>query len=272
MAQHNIADIHEPPIAECTHVRCLLDGPRDSQQLVWYAQKGHKGAWFTYSESHIQNGSGIAYESFKDARENPGTIVKLPSDGGSITVSNKRLKNELHLPVVTHTDARLRLCAAHSAYLLVRTVRPELKGRDSSQASFEKELPGTLDPQDDPTSDDIKRVVFKRGVGLEEVYNLSPHALIQRGKRVFLVHMSATVGGESVLHFFIFDANTGCLLDPDASGAEQVEDSDRCLHAGNSKEARKKANIKAMSVFYKAYSNADHKSIKIDRVWEGVRV
>ena len=69
------------------------------------------------------------------------------------------------LAVAAGGDTPLRLCAAHAPFAIVRTLRPELKGqRASSQASIEKLLPGTLDPKDDPTSDDIKRVVGKHGV------------------------------------------------------------------------------------------------------------
>ena len=114
------------------------------------------------------------------------------------------------------------------------------------------------------------RDVDKHGIALEPVYNLSPHALIQHDNDVFLVHITATVEGESIRHFFVYDAKTGCLRDPDAASNEQVEDDDRCLGAGQSQKARAKANSKAMDVFYKAYPGADKGSIKIDRVWRGV--
>ena len=118
--------------------------------------------------------------------------------------------------------------------------------------------------------DDIKRVVHQHGIILEPVYNLSPHALIQHGDNVFLVHMTATVEAESIRHFFVYDAKTGCLLDPDAASNEQVKDVDRSLGSGKSQKARAKANGKAMDVFYKAYPGPDKGSIKFDRVWRGV--
>ena len=51
--------------------------------------------------------------------------------------------------------------------VLRRPLRPELKGAGSSEAWFEKALPGTLDPKDDPTSEDIKRVVAVAGDTVE---------------------------------------------------------------------------------------------------------
>ena len=116
-----------------------------------------------------------------------GGATKIPPSGGSVSVSNKRLKNEFGLAVVQNGGGELRLCGAHAAFLLVRTLRPELKGAGCSEAWFEKQLPGTLDPKDDPTADDIKRVVAIHGVALDPVYNLSPHALIQRGRDVILL-------------------------------------------------------------------------------------
>ena len=63
--------------------------------------------------------------------------------------------------------------------------------------------------------------------------------------------------------FFVYDAKTGCLRDPDAASNEQVEDVDRSLGSGKSQKARAKANGKAMDVFYKAYPGPDKGSIKI---------
>ena len=254
--------LNPPPIAECTHIRY-----RDSS---YEARKGLHGMWFAYNG--VQLAQWWGHGTIDEARRSPNTVIKITPLGGSITVSNKKLKNELGLPVIQYTDAAMRLCAAHAAFFLVRALRPELRGAaGSSQAYFEKALPGTLDPRDDPTADDIRRVVAKHPfrVALVPVYNLSPHMLIQRGNDVLLVHIHATVKGASVRHFFVYVAATGCLLDPDAAGAEQVEDADRCLGAGLSKVARQKSNRKAMGVFYKAYPGADPGSITINRVWRG---
>ena len=252
-----------PPLADCKYFRGV-------DALRFEAKVGLNEKWAAYSAGDIQSCASAVRDVVAQALASPGEVVKLGTVGGSITISHKR-KKELGLPVLGATDARLRLCAAHAALLLCRRLWPDRKGRESSQAWFEKELPGTLDPADDPTSGDIARVLGKRCVRLEPAYNLSPHALIQRSESVFLVHMFATVEGDRVRHFFVFDAESGCLLDPDAAAGEQVEDSDRCLHAGSSKEARKKANCKAIDVFYKAYPGADKGSLKINCVWRATR-
>ena len=252
-----------PSLADCRYFRGV-------DALRFEAKVGLHDEWVAYSTGDIESAVRWLNRVVAQALASPGEVVKLGTVGGSITISHKR-KKELGLPVLGATDARLRLCAAHAALLLCRRLWPDRKGRESSQAWFEKELPGTLDPADDPTSGDIARVLGKRCVRLEPAYNLSPHALIQRSESVFLVHMFATVEGDHVRHFFVFDAESGCLLDPDAAAGEQVEDSDRCLHAGGSKEARKKANCKAIDVFYKAYPGADKGSIKINCVWRATR-
>ena len=120
-----------------------------------------------------------------------------------------------------------------------------------------------------PLSNPQERVL-NHHIVLDPVHKFSPHALIQHGDDVLLVHMDATVQGEPISHFFVYAAATGCLLDPDACSAEQVTDEDRCLGVGKSQKARTRANLKAMDVFYKAYPGADEGSIRIDRVWRAV--
>lgn len=179
-------------------MRLLVDGG-------WEARKGLRGKWFGFLEADVYDRCDS--NTFEEAQHCRGEPVKIPPRGGSVTVSNAKLKSELRLPVVTDGGGALRKCAAQSAYIAVRTVRPELRGARSSQLWFEEQLPGTLDPKDDPTSDDISRVVAIHGVVLEPAHNLerSPHRLIQHGDDVYLVRVSA----ESIQHFCVFDAATG---------------------------------------------------------------
>ena len=257
------ASAPKPHVENCTWVRYKGSDGDDGN---WEMRKGLDGSWHRYGWGAI--GVRCPRSVIDKAYGSPGTPMKIDGVGGSISISKKRVR-ELGLPVIKNSGV-LRQCAAHAAYLLVRTLRPELKGADSSEAWFEKELPGTLDPKDDPSSGDIERVVGKHSIALEPVYNLSPHEMIQRGDSVFLLHLTAAIDGDQIRHFFVYDAKTGCILDPVADGNQQIEDTDRCIGWGQSKRAKKKANGKAMGPFYKAYPGALAGSIRIDRVWRGV--
>ena len=253
-----------PPVAQCTWI--LYEPSPDAAWVLFRST----GPGFYYERAEVEH--HVPFSVRERARAQPNQRIRIPPRGASVTVPYKKLKNELGLPVITHTVTTFRMCAAHAAYLLVRTRRPELKSdRTASQAWFEARLPGTLDPNDDKSSDDVARVVATKGIRLVPVYNLSPHKLIQRGEGVFLLHMEAAVRGEPVRHFFVYDQSTGCLLDPDASGAERVEDTDRRLGSGNHRNARKKANARAMAVFYKAYPGVEEGSIRIGHAWRAER-
>ena len=186
--------------------------------------------------------------------------------GGSVTISASRLR-ELGLPVVKQCGGEFRHCAAHAAFIITRTLLPNLRGHDSSENWFIENVGGTLDEADDPTQFEIEHAVGKHGIRLVHQDNLSPRCLIQRGEGVFLGRFEASLNGEPVKHFFVYDKGAGMLRDPLLGQVEQVMDSDRCLNA--SKKQRSRANMAAMAVFYKAYG-VDVGSIRITHLWQGV--
>ena len=248
----------KPDIAAITHIR-YTNGK-------WEAQEGWGTPWYDYTEAEL---GACGRSTLEKAKASGCKPIKVPRRGGSVYVSKKKLKNEFGLPVVKNTGSSFRLCAAHAAFQLVHTLRPELKGPGCSEGWFEQKLPGTLDAANDNSSDEIMHVVAEFDVVLKPV-DPSPHALIQHGTDVFLVHMVATVNGDDICHFFVYDAASGCLLDPDGNN-RQVEDTDRCLGVGKSQSTRKEKNRQAMRVFYEAYEGADEGSIKLDAIWRCVR-
>ena len=93
-------------------MRLLVDGG-------WEARKGLRGKWFGFLEADVYDQCDS--NTFEEAQHCRGEPVKIPPRGGSVTVSNAKLKSELRLPVVTDGGGALRKCAAQSAYIAVRT-------------------------------------------------------------------------------------------------------------------------------------------------------
>ena len=249
-----------PPLNDMTFIR------HDDALFGFYLRKSrhdHTNEWFFRADEL----PGIYHSCMDEAR---GTRAVVPFvQGGAITVSRKRLR-ELGLPIVKNYGDDLRHCAAHAAFLLTRTVLPNLRGLGTTEKWFVDEVGGTLDEADDPTVIDIERAIRKHGLRLAVQQSLSPHWLIQRGDGVFLVHFTATVGGDPVKHFMVYDKARGILRDPLISEGMEVVDKDRCLNAGKSRDARVRANKTAMDVFHQAYDGVDDGSINITRIWQAV--
>ncbi len=248
-----------PPLNDMTFIRHdALSG--------YYLRKSrhdHTNEWFFRADEL----PGIYHSCMDEARRTRAVVPFV--QGGAITVSRKRLR-ELGLPIVKNYGDDLRHCAAHAAFLLTRTVLPNLRGLGTTEKWFVDEVGGTLDEADDPTVVDIERAIRKHGLRLVVQESLSPHWLIQRGDGVFLVHFTATVGGDPVKHFMVYDKARGILRDPLISEGMEVVDRERCLNAGKSLNARKRAKMAALAVFHQAYDGVDNGSINITRIWQAV--
>jgi len=212
-------------MTKCTHIRYI--------DQEWQARRGMKGEWFKCTTAQIHDHC------------KPDT--------------NTRLKNEFGLAIATNGGGQFRLCSAHAAYNIARNVRPELQSdRRASQPRFEKLLPGGLLPVDDPSVDDVKRVLLEEfRISATRLYNTSPRALVNFRDGVFLVRLELTYEGQAELgfHLTVYHAASGAVLDPDASDRESivVNDDDR-VHRPKGRKQIAEANEKAMRVFRAVFS------------------
>ena len=173
--------------------------------------------------------------------------------GGFYRTKKAKLRAD-GLTVAAACDGPLRHCAAHAAFAIVRTLRPELKGqRASSQASMEKLLLGTLDPKDDPSYDDVERVLLIFDVSLRFRADVSPRQLINHTAGLYLLRLAFTYSdqAEPGYHYTVYHAATGAILDNMSDSPICVDDDDRRA------AVCKKANAKAMRPFQAAFPAAE---------------
>jgi len=123
--------------------------------------------------------AGANADKMHTALADPNRAVPISTTHGFVVTSNKKLKNEFGLAIATNGGGQLRLCSAHAAYNIARNVRSELQSdRRASQARFEMLLPGGLLPIDDPSVEDVKRVLLDFGIAATQLYNISPRVLV----------------------------------------------------------------------------------------------
>eukprot|EP00966_Prymnesium_polylepis_P029737 690745-Prymnesium_polylepis.1 len=118
---------------------------------------------------------------------------------------------------------------------------------------MEKLLPGTLDPKDDPSYDDMERVLLDFDVSLRFLADVSLRLLINYTTGVYLLRLAFSYSdqAEPGFHYTVYHAATGAILDNMSDEPICVDDDDR--HAA----VRKKANAKAMRPFHAAFPDAD---------------
>jgi len=239
---------------DCNYIRFF----RGDGNPRWQGRKGVNGFWSNFEEEEIdERCAGANYYKKQEAMQPNVPYVHLSPTDGYVITSNKKLKNEYGLAIATYGGGQLRYCSAHAAYNVARNVRPELKGvRGASQNAFEKLLPGTFDPTDDPSIEDVQRVLGDFKVKTERLFNMSPHLLINIREGVLLVRLELWYDGQAEpgYHLTVYHAPSGAILDPDASDSKStvVTDDDRVAHPANRKE-RADANIKAMRVFHATF-------------------
>jgi hypothetical protein len=239
------------PIDQCNYIRYTAN-------KGWEARKGVSGWWQDSTEDDIRElCAGANADKMDTAMVDPNRAVPISTTHGFVVTSNKKLKNEFGLAIATNGGGQLRLCSAHAAYNIARNVRSELQSdRRASQARFEMLLPGGLLPIDDPSVEDVKRVLLDFGISATRLYNISPRVLVNFRDGLFLLRIQLTYEGQAEpgFHLTVYHAASGAILDPDASDSKSivVNDDDR-VHQPKGRKEEGQANKKAMRAFRAAF-------------------
>ena len=170
------------------------------------------------------------------------------------------------------------MCSANAAFNVACNVRPELQGQHrASQRTFATLLPGTMDAADDPSVEDVQRVLSDLEIdATKRLFHLegSPHLLISPHQLLLLVRLQLWYEGEADpgFHLTVYHGPSGAILDPDASTCKStvVTDTDRIATPPTNRKQRAAANRKAMRAFHASFPVPC--KIEIAQVWQCQRV
>ena len=243
-----------PPLYACAWIRYL------TKEGIWQASTGVYEPWHTYPEEEMAAHCAPVASRMESARASPGCHISIPRVGGFCKRTATQLKAVDGLARARSTDCETRVCAAHAAFHVVRCLRPDLAGRDCSQARFEALLPGTALIKDDKTVVDVARAVKDFGVRVDHVRMVSPRILVSFREGVYLLELGLTYeDGAYDRHFTVYDAPTGVILDSITPDTFAVDDRDRQA------KSKKRANRNAMRAFKAVFASAT--KIKVENVY-----